>query len=90
MTKNELAEALTCQSDFTKSQALKAVDGLMKCISNALTDGESIYLRGFGTFKLKRCAERQGRDIAHNKIISIPARRVVKFIPSIELKNKLQ
>lgn len=90
MIKNELADALTEQTELSKSQALHTVDELTGIIKRALAAGENVYLRGFGTFKLESRAARKGRNVRGNSVIDIPARRIVKFIPSIELKNSIK
>lgn len=89
MIKNELADALTEQTELSKSQALHAVDELTGIIKRALAAGENVYLRGFGTFKLESRAARKGRNVRGNSVIDIPARRIVKFIPCVGLKNRV-
>jgi len=90
MTKNELADDLARRTNFTKSQALRAIDGLSQGLFDAIAKGDNIYLRGFGTFKIEQRAARKARDVRSNKMIDVPAKKVVKFIPCVELKNKVK
>lgn len=87
MTKNDLADYLVGTTNLTKSQALEAIEGLANGAKDAFSKGENIYLRGFGTFKLEQRAEKKARNITKGTIVTVPAHRTVKFIPSNELKS---
>ncbi|MBQ9203450.1 MAG: integration host factor subunit beta [Prevotella sp.] len=87
MTKNDIADELVSQTTFTKSQALNAIDGLMKIASNAFAKGENIYLRGFGTFRVVERKAKTARNIRWGTSVTVPAHHAVKFIPSNELKD---
>lgn len=89
MTKQELVEELCERTDLTRSAAFNAVDNLTAIIAEALTGGDDVILRGFGTFKRVTVKERKGRDIRQQKEIVIPARNVIKFYPSTNVKAKL-
>ena len=62
----------------------------MDCIKNHLADDEGIYLRGFGTFILKKRAAKTARDINKKSTVFVPAHRVVNFKPSKELADKVR
>ena len=87
MTKNELADALVSKTGLSKSDALIAIDGLIDAAKDAFVRGNNIYLRGFGTFKAVRRAEKTARDISRGTTIRIPSRIVVMFKPCKELKE---
>lgn len=90
MTKNELADALASTASITKSQALKAIDGLIKASTEAFASGENIYLRGFGTFRIDKRKASVARNITAGTAVTIPAHRKVKFVPCKELKNLIK
>ena len=48
----------------------------------ALESGNNVYLRGFGSFIIKRRAEKTGRNISKNTTIKIPAHNIPAFKPS--------
>lgn len=90
MTKSDLIKELSAVSGLTKEQSSKAVEGMMQVMSKAFTNGESITLRGLGTFDVKTVTGRKGRDIKNGVTINLQDTRKVKFVPSIELKNALK
>lgn len=87
MIKNEIAELVVSNTNLSKSQAIEAVDAVFKAISMSLTHGESVYVRGFGTFKAVTTKERNGRNISKGTTVKIPARHTVKLIPGKQLKS---
>jgi DNA-binding protein HU-beta len=54
----------------------------MVSIKNALSGGKNVYLRGFGSFIVKKRAEKTGRNISKNKAIIIPAHNIPAFKPA--------
>ena len=87
MTKNDIADKLVSQTTLTKSEALSAIEGLMKIASAALAKGDNIYLRGFGTFRVVERKAKTARNISRGTFVTVPAHHAVKFIPSSELRD---
>jgi len=52
-----------------------------------LKKGGRVTLVGFGTFSVSQRKARNGRNPQTGGVIKIPARRVAKFAPGIELKK---
>lgn len=90
MIKNDFIKELSAVSGLTKAESAKAVEGMMKVMKDAFINGESISLRGFGTFDVKTMTGRKGRNIQKGEIIDLPDTRRVKFVPCVELKNALK
>lgn len=90
MTKNDFIKELSATSGLTREQSTKAVESMMQVMAKAFTSGESITLRGLGTFDVKTLTNRHGRDLQNGGIISLPDMRKVKFIPGKELKNAMR
>ena len=90
MTKQDLADALVSNTNLTKSQAIQAIDGLMLAAREALASGNNIYLRGFGTFRIIRRAEKAARNITRKTTVMVPAHNIVKFIPCNDLKAQIK
>ena len=65
----------------------------MSAIKSSLAKEENVYLRGFGSFIVKRRAEKTGRNISKNTTIIIPAHNIPSFKPAKvfveEVKNKV-
>jgi DNA-binding protein HU-beta len=54
----------------------------MNEVKNSVSDNESVFLRGFGTFKAKRRAQKTGRNIKKNTTIIIPEHHIPSFKPA--------
>jgi DNA-binding protein HU-beta len=54
----------------------------MATIKNSMSDGQNVYLRGFGSFIVKERAEKTGRNISKNETIIIPAHNIPSFKPA--------
>lgn len=90
MTKNDFIKQLVAETKLPKEYAEKAINGMMQVMSEAFKSGESITLRGFGTFEVKTMTNRKGRDIRKGTIIELPDMRKVKFVPCAELKEAMK
>lgn len=87
MTKQELINDLSALTKLDKEKSRVAVEGIIQVLSEQFKKGESITLRGFGTFKVDTLTNRTGRDIRKGTTISLPDSRKVKFVPCKELKE---
>ncbi|MCK9159824.1 MAG: HU family DNA-binding protein [Bacteroidaceae bacterium] len=82
MRKADIVSEISDKTGIEKTSVLSTVEAFMEIVRHSLIDGESIYLRGFGTFTVKMKAERVARNIKKNTTIIIPKRRVPLFRPS--------
>lgn len=89
MTKTEIVEHIIANTTFSRSQAQTAVDCVINAISDSLTKGESVYLRGFATIKAHTTKDRKARNINKGTAMTIPAQRTVKILLSKQLKNRM-
>lgn len=89
MNKNMLAKEVAVLEKVTLSTAFKTVDGMLRIITETLAKGESIQLRGFGSFVVVNKSERKVNDIKTGKSITVPAHNSVRFKPSKETVTKL-
>lgn len=89
MNNADLAETLVTSHDLSKADARKAVDSLFTAIADAAAKGEEISLNGFGKFKVKQSAAREGRNPSTGATIQIAASRKLAFAPAKALKDKL-
>lgn len=87
MNKSELIQAVAEAADLPKSTAAKAIDAVIDNISDALVEGDTVTLIGFGTFLVRERAARMGRNPQTGKEISIPASKVPAFKPGKALKD---
>ena len=87
MNKAELIAAIAEQSNLTKADAGRALDGLTQAIENTLKAGESVTLVGFGSFEVRARAERSGRNPQTGATITIAASKTPAFKPGKSLKD---
>ncbi|KLN97474.1 HU family DNA-binding protein [Moellerella wisconsensis] len=90
MNKTELVDAIAKNADLTKVQAKEALEATLKAISEALVNGESVQLVGFGTFKVNHRAERTGRNPQTGQEIKIEAANVPAFVAGKALKETVK
>ena len=90
MTKAELINELSIATGFDKKTITLILEGTMDCIKNHLAEDEGVFLRGFGTFILKKRAAKTARDINKKSTVFVPEHRVVTFKPSKELSDKVR
>lgn len=89
MTKNDLAREVAVSENLHLSTAVKAVDGIIRVIKEALAKGEDVTLRGFGTLSVVQREERNAVHFKTKEPIVVPAHNTVKFRISKELKQQL-
>lgn len=66
------------------------IESFFETVKHSLTAGEAIYVRGFGSFQLKRQAAKVARHIPHNLPITVPAHTVPIFKPATEFAQQVR
>ncbi|MEJ2529815.1 MAG: HU family DNA-binding protein [Gammaproteobacteria bacterium] len=87
MNKAELIEAMADAADISKAAAGRALDGMVEAITNAMKEGDTLSLVGFGTFSVKERAAREGRNPQTGETIKIKASRIPSFKAGKALKD---
>jgi len=87
VNKSELIEKVAAAADLPKAAAGRALDAVLETVTEALKEGDSVVLVGFGTFAVKDRAARTGRNPQTGKAIEIPAAKVPGFKPGKALKD---
>ncbi len=82
MTKADIVNEISKKTGVDKVTALETVEAFMEVVKNSLIDNENVYLRGFGSFIVKKRAEKTARNISKNKTIIIPEHFIPAFKPS--------
>ena len=82
MTKAEVVSDIAKKTGIEKIAVLTVVEELMSVVKGALTEGENVYLRGFGSFIIRKRAEKTGRNITKNTTVIIPAHNIPAFKPA--------
>jgi len=82
MTKADLVSNISDKLGIDKADDQATIEKLMKEIKVSLEKGENVYLRGFGSFIIKKRAEKTGRNISKNIAVKIPAQNIPSFKPA--------
>lgn len=82
MTKAEIVSEISKSTGVDKETALAVVESFMDHLKGSIVRGESVYLRGFGSFIIKERAEETARNISKGETMIIPKRRIPAFKPS--------
>ncbi|MCD4664810.1 MAG: integration host factor subunit beta [Bacteroidales bacterium] len=94
MTKAEIVTDISNKTGIEKATVQHTVEAFMEAVKKSMVNGENVYLRGFGSFVIKRRAEKTGRNISKNTTIIIPAHNIPAFKPAktfvIEVKNNVK
>jgi len=89
MTKAELCKKISDQTGCDMQSVSAIVESLMVSIKGSLEKEENVYLRGFGSFIIKRRAEKTARNISKNTTIIIPAHNIPAFKPVKEFMGQV-
>jgi len=87
MNKRELVDAVAAKTDFTRKKIDRAIDAIVEAVSEAMKNGESVALLGFGTFNVTNRSARSGVNPRTREMIHIAARRVPGFHAGKALKE---
>ncbi len=82
MRKADLVTAISEKTGIAKVDVLVALESFFKEVKDSLSEGENVYIRGFGSFVVKKRAKKIGRHIKKNVAIEIPAHYIPAFKPA--------
>ena len=90
MTRSELINRVADRvPHLTRKDEEIVVDTIFDVMTDSLSRGEGIEIRGFGSFKVKHRRERQGRNPKTGEQVQIPAKRVPFFKVGKELNERI-
>ena len=90
MNKAELVEEVASETGLTRKMSTQAVNVVISAITNCLSREERVTLVGFGTFQVRKRKARTGVNPQTGDAIQIPAKKVPKFRPGKELREKVK
>lgn len=82
MTKAEIVNEVAKATGIAKTTVLRVVESFMESVKTSLINGEPVFLRGFGSFIIKKRAEKTARNIKEKTTITIPAHNIPAFKPA--------
>ena len=90
MTKAELGSKIAEKPGVEKLTTLTIIESMMNEIKSSISENEAVFLRGFGTFKPKKRAQKTGRNIKKNTTIIIPQHYIPAFKPAKVFVEKVK
>lgn len=82
MTKADIVNEISQTTGIEKAAVLATVETFMEVVKNSLAQGDNVYLRGFGSFIIKKRAQKTARNISKNTTIVIPEHNIPSFKPA--------
>lgn len=90
MTKTDIVTEISKRTGIEKTEVLKTLEAFMETVKTSVENGKNIYLRGFGSFIIKRRAAKTARNISKSNTVIIPAHDIPFFKPSKTFTDKVK
>jgi len=82
MTKADIVNEVSKNTGIEKVTVQKTVEAMMETVKSSLEKGNNVYLRGFGSFIVKKRAQKTARNISKQSTIIIPEHYIPSFKPA--------
>ncbi|MFI3277242.1 MAG: HU family DNA-binding protein [Rikenellaceae bacterium] len=82
MTKADIVSEIAKTTGVEKVQVQVIVDAFMDSVKNSMAANNNVYLRGFGSFIVKKRAQKVARNISKSTTITIPEHNIPAFKPA--------
>ncbi|SDF76254.1 DNA-binding protein HU-beta [Mucilaginibacter pineti] len=90
MIRADVIAAIAAKTGIDKEPTEAIVAGFFKVVIASLEKGDNVFVRGFGTFLVKKRAAKVGRNITQNTAIQIPESYIPAFRPGDDFKNEVK
>jgi DNA-binding protein HU-beta len=90
MRKSDLINQISEKTGIPKVDVLVTLETMFKEVKESLSQGENIYIRGFGSFITKKRAAKIGRNIKRNVAVEIPEHFIPAFKPAKEFVSEVK
>jgi DNA-binding protein HU-beta len=90
MTKADIVNEISKNTGIEKVTVQKTVEAFMETVKDSLSKNKNVYLRGFGSFIVKRRAQKTARNISKNTTIIIPEHFIPSFKPAKTFVSKVK
>ncbi|HBJ76366.1 MAG TPA: integration host factor subunit beta [Porphyromonadaceae bacterium] len=81
MTRADVVSEISKQTGIDKETVLRTLESFMAVTMKRMSEGENIYFRGFGSFILKKRAEKVARNIRKGTSVVVPEHYIPAFKP---------
>jgi DNA-binding protein HU-beta len=90
MTKADLVNEIAKNTGVDKMTVKLVIEAFMDTVKKSLLNKNNVYLRGFGSFIIKKRAQKTARNISKNTTIIIPEHYIPAFKPSKAFLNEVK
>ena len=90
MTKADIVNEISKNTGIEKITVQKTVEAFMETVKDSLVKKKNVYLRGFGSFIVKKRAQKTARNISKNTTIIIPEHSIPSFKPAKSFVSKVK
>lgn len=90
MTKADIVNEISKNTGIEKIVVQKTVEAFMETVKGSLASNKNVYLRGFGSFIVKKRAKKTARNISKNTTIIIPEHFIPSFKPAKTFISKVK
>ncbi|MFI3281663.1 MAG: HU family DNA-binding protein [Rikenellaceae bacterium] len=90
MTKADIVSEIAKTTGVEKLQVQTIVEAFMEAVKDSMAANNNVYLRGFGSFIIKKRAEKVARNISKNTTITIPEHNIPAFKPAKSFAEKVK
>ena len=90
MTKADIVNEIAKNTGIDKASVLATIESFLDVVKDSLANNENVYLRGFGSFIVKKRAQKTARNISKNTTIIIPEHYIPAFKPAKSFVAKVK
>ncbi len=90
MTKADIVNEIAKSTGAEKVQVQQIIEAFMESVKDSMIHKNNVYLRGFGSFIIKKRAKKVARNISKNTTITIPAHDIPAFKPAKSFAVKVK
>lgn len=86
MTKADIVDIISSSTGLTKVETEAVVKGFLETVKDSMKRGETIELRGFGSFKVVKRAQRVARNPKTNEEVVVPE----QYVPTLKISKEFK
>ena len=90
MTKADIVNEVAKATGIEKIAVQNVIESFMENVKDSLAKDNNVYLRGFGSFIVKKRAKKTARNISKNTTLIIPEHNIPSFKPAKVFMNKVK
>ena len=90
MTKADIVNEVPKATGIEKIAVQNVIESFMESVKDSLAQDNNVYLRGFGSFIVKKRAKKTARNISKNTTLIIPEHNIPSFKPAKVFMNKVK